>query len=347
MLACLRGLEPQATLVHEEPHRGTGGGVRGMLDALHDRLGAWPDLLVVVNGDIVCDVDLRSVIAAHVASGAAATLVVVPPAAGEAGIPVDTTTGRVLALPAHGGWHRAPGGADSGRFVATGHESPGLGAARRDDADSGRFVATGHESHRTGGTPGADSGRFVATGHESPDLGAARTRTFAGISVLGGEALEAVLRLPLQPPTCLIRDALGPLVAADGHVAAWDHGGFWSDVGTPDRLLTAMERILRTPADVRLALGMSRTLAEGERATLPGGATIVGPALVSDDIDAGAGAVLGPDVVLTGRCRVAPGVTVTRTHAHAAALEAPTHDVVAVGALWAPPTGPARTPGDS
>lgn len=57
--------------------QGTGGGIRGLKDFLRD------DDFVVLNGDVLFSVDLRPVIAAHRASGAAATMVLLPMPEGE------------------------------------------------------------------------------------------------------------------------------------------------------------------------------------------------------------------------------------------------------------------------
>ena len=57
--------------------QGTGGGIRGLRDFLRD------DDFVVLNGDVLFSVDLRPVIAAHRASGAAASMVLLPMPAGE------------------------------------------------------------------------------------------------------------------------------------------------------------------------------------------------------------------------------------------------------------------------
>lgn len=58
--------------VHEPVIQGTGGGIRGLYDFLAG------DDFIVFNGDILFPVDLRPVVAAHRASGAAATMVLLP-----------------------------------------------------------------------------------------------------------------------------------------------------------------------------------------------------------------------------------------------------------------------------
>ena len=63
---------------HEDREiQGTGGGIRGLRDFLRD------DDFVVLNGDVLFSVDLKPVIEAHRASGAAATMVLLPMPEGE------------------------------------------------------------------------------------------------------------------------------------------------------------------------------------------------------------------------------------------------------------------------
>lgn len=57
--------------------QGTGGGIRGLEDFLRD------DDFIVLNGDVLFSVDLKPVIDAHRASGAAATMVLLPMPEGE------------------------------------------------------------------------------------------------------------------------------------------------------------------------------------------------------------------------------------------------------------------------
>jgi mannose-1-phosphate guanylyltransferase len=87
-------------VVHEPVIQGTGGGIRGLRDFL-----SGEDFLVF-NGDILFPVDLRPVVQAHRASGAAATLVLLPMPEGEqyASVEVDGQ-GRVRRIAGKG-----PGG---------------------------------------------------------------------------------------------------------------------------------------------------------------------------------------------------------------------------------------------
>lgn len=65
------------TVVHEPVIQGTGGGIRGLRSFLQD------DHFVVFNGDILFALDLSEVVVAHRASGAAATMVLLPMPPGE------------------------------------------------------------------------------------------------------------------------------------------------------------------------------------------------------------------------------------------------------------------------
>jgi NDP-sugar pyrophosphorylase family protein len=78
---------------------GTGGGLRAALPLLGD------DTVVVLNGKVVCDLDLARVIAAHRARGAVATMVVRPdPQAARWGAIDVAADGRVRGLLGAGGY---------------------------------------------------------------------------------------------------------------------------------------------------------------------------------------------------------------------------------------------------
>lgn len=73
MERCVRAEWTHLTVSHETGEiQGTGGGVRGLRAFLGD--GDF----VVMNGDVLFDVDVSSVVAAHQASGATATMVLLP-----------------------------------------------------------------------------------------------------------------------------------------------------------------------------------------------------------------------------------------------------------------------------
>lgn len=75
-------------VVREPEIQGTGGGIRGLRDFL-----AGEDF-IVFNGDILFPVDLRPVVAAHRASGAAATMVLLPMPENEKYAAVEVDAGQ-------------------------------------------------------------------------------------------------------------------------------------------------------------------------------------------------------------------------------------------------------------
>jgi mannose-1-phosphate guanylyltransferase len=101
-----RGLE--VTTVHEPAIQGTGGGLRGLQRALSDE-----DVVVAWNGDILFAPDLGPLLAEHRASGAAATMLLLPMPAGRSyGVVEIDAGGRVQrigrpgpALPGRTAWH--------------------------------------------------------------------------------------------------------------------------------------------------------------------------------------------------------------------------------------------------
>jgi mannose-1-phosphate guanylyltransferase len=87
--AARRGLS--VVVVHEPVIQGTGGGIRGLQAALPGE-----DPVIVWNGDILFAPDLEELLRAHQASGAAATMVLLPMPAGRRYAPVEVDgTGRV------------------------------------------------------------------------------------------------------------------------------------------------------------------------------------------------------------------------------------------------------------
>lgn len=91
------------TAVHEPVIQGTGGGIRGLRRFLEG------DVFVVFNGDILFTVELEPIVADHRASGAAATLVLLPMPRNEkfAAVEVDEE-GRVRRIAGRGPSTSAP-----------------------------------------------------------------------------------------------------------------------------------------------------------------------------------------------------------------------------------------------
>lgn len=91
----LAALDPSLRFFAEETLLGTGGGLHNALRDAHDEV-------VVINGDVLFDVDLRAAIAAHRAHDAFATMVVRPDPRAEAmGSVRVALDGRVHAIAGH------------------------------------------------------------------------------------------------------------------------------------------------------------------------------------------------------------------------------------------------------
>jgi mannose-1-phosphate guanylyltransferase len=89
--AGLAGLPLSLRIIHETEILGTAGGVAHAAPLLGD------GDVVIWNGDILADVDVKALIAAHRAEGAASTLAVAPRAAGEGTVGIGDD-GRVVRL---------------------------------------------------------------------------------------------------------------------------------------------------------------------------------------------------------------------------------------------------------
>jgi mannose-1-phosphate guanylyltransferase len=95
-------------VVHESVIQGTGGGIRGLQAAL-----PGDDPVIVWNGDILFTPDVEELLSQHRASGAAATMVLLPMPAGRRYAPVEVDDGgRVRRIASAGpgakgltGWH--------------------------------------------------------------------------------------------------------------------------------------------------------------------------------------------------------------------------------------------------
>src|SRR5262249_35544769 len=133
-------LDGEVRFSREDTILGTGGGIRRALPLLDDG-----DPFVVVNGKIVCDVDVAAVVAAHRAAGAAATLVVRADADAERGGAVDA--------PADGRPIRAPLGAGAFMFTGVSVVEPALAARIPDDGQARCIVRQGYVPWLAEGVP--------------------------------------------------------------------------------------------------------------------------------------------------------------------------------------------------
>ena len=227
---------------------GTGGALREARGLL-----AGADVIVLWNGDILFDVDLAAVVAAHRESRALATMVLAPMPEGARYATVDVDQGMAV------------------RRIA------GIG-------------------------PGGDG---LVPLH------------FTGVHVLSPALLDHV---PDHPFSCDVNRSVYPPLLAAGRVRAVVAGGYWSDLGTPERYLEANLDLLSGGGPVALPGADPLAGAEArdgrvfvaEGASVDPSARLRGPVLVSAGVVVSAGAVVGPGAVLGEGSRVGHGASVER-----------------------------------
>ncbi len=89
------GKRPRSALVVEEALQGTGGGALGVWNAL----GSPQSTVAIINGDVVADFPLETMLKVHRRTGAAATLLTLPPLPGEAAVYLDEHERFIAQLP--------------------------------------------------------------------------------------------------------------------------------------------------------------------------------------------------------------------------------------------------------
>jgi mannose-1-phosphate guanylyltransferase len=227
---------------------GTGGALREARQAL-----AGAAAIVVVNGDVLFDLDLAAALAAHRASGALATMVLMPMPPGASYAPVETDDG---------------------------------GAVRR-------IAGIG---------PG---GERLTPWH------------FTGVHVVAPELLH---RIPAAPFEVDVNRHVYPPILAEGLVRGHRAGGYWNDLGTPGRYLSANEDVLARRVSLARFRGCD-PFAGLERSGPPGvwtgpgasvhpGAILRPPVLVGAGARLEAGATAGPLAIVGDRARVASGAKI-------------------------------------
>ncbi len=140
---------------------------------------------------------------------------------------------------------------------------------------------------------------------------------FTGVHVLSPALLDHV---PASPFACDVNRHVYPPLLASGRVRAVLAGGYWNDLGTPERYLRANLDLLSGGAPVwspgadpfeGLRPGPTRVLVS-EGASVDPAARLLGPVLVGPGAAVEAGAVVGPEAVLGASSRVGRGAVVER-----------------------------------
>jgi mannose-1-phosphate guanylyltransferase len=244
------GAGPRIAYVEEPEPLGTAGPLRLAADQ-----GLLEERFLVLNGDILSDLDLGALMAAHDSSGASATLALYP-----------------VADPAAYGLVRRAGGPRS--------------------AEGGPAAATGE----------------VLGFLEKPDPAEIDTNEIsAGAYVIEQRVLDLI---PGGRMVSIEREVFPRLVGDGlyGHVL----NGYWMDIGTPERYLTAtwdiLERRVETGAGARVdAAGL---LVE-DGATVATDASIRAPALVEGDTQIDAQATIGPRALIAHGAGIGARATVS------------------------------------
>lgn len=241
-----RRLAPRLSVRREPVLAGTGGGARGVWE----HMGRPAGTCLVVNGDIVCDLPVTTLMQVHRRTGAAVTMMTLPPIPGEVPLWVDESRHFIV---------RVPG--------------------ERDEVWSA--------NHRSG------TGAPVS---------------FGGVYVMDATVLGS---LP-EGKSCLVRNGVAPLLQAGATIASCPFPGFWADLGTASRFLSATEQILERPELLQLA-GLpvrSNHVWQRETRRVHPTARLEGPVLVAAGATVNAGAVVGPGAVIGAGCVVEEGAVV-------------------------------------
>lgn len=142
-------------------------------------------------------------------------------------------------------------------------------------------------------------------------------RMFCGVHLFSPALLT---RLPRDEESCINRVGYPPAIAAGEPVYGFDVPGYFCDVGTPERLLSANLELLSGEQSLRFTDPFARFApAPGSRAARQFVAAsarvageLIGPCLIDEGAVVEAGARVGPDVVVGKGCRVGRGAKITR-----------------------------------
>lgn len=227
----------------EDPILGTGGGVMRMRSYLEG------ERFYLLNGDVLCGVDLKDVLRFHAERQAAATMVVGP-------LPSGATYTPLLM--------------DANGWLVE------LKNARR-----------------------------KPTGETRPVM-------FLGIHVLEPQVFDF---LPTEGFSCINNQAYTAMIKKGLGVAAYFHGGFWYDLGTPASYLAANLSLLsgrvRPPQLDPLEGAEPEGVLRGENVRIGAGAQLGPEVAVGDNCAIGDGARVSRSVIWAGE-EIAPGVTLDR-----------------------------------
>jgi NDP-sugar pyrophosphorylase family protein len=192
--------------------------------------------------------------------------------------------------------------------VLTDVDLPAVVRGHRESGAAATLVLTPVPNPSAYGLVETDPGGRVLRFIEKPDPSQITTDTInAGIYVLQTSTLEL---MPKAVNHSIERAFFPALLKRGDHVAAHIHRGYWIDIGTPEKYLQVHRDILSGGFPVALD---GREQAGGfvhPKATVDEGATLVGPFYVGPGCSVAAGAVVGPQAVLTSGVRVEPGAQV-------------------------------------
>ena len=217
----------QITYSPEDPILGTGGGVMRMRSFLEG------GRFYLLNGDVLCGVDLQDVLRFHEERGAAATMVVGP-------LPPGATYTPLL-------------------------------------MDAEGWLVELKDARR-------------------PPAGDTRQVMFLGVHVLEPQVFDF---LPAEGFSCINNQAYTAMIKQGLDVAAYFHGGFWFDLGTPASYLAANLSLLSG----RVRPPQLDPLEGAE----PGGV------LMGRGVRLGRGVELGPEVALGDGCIIGDDAKISRS----------------------------------
>jgi NDP-sugar pyrophosphorylase family protein len=189
--------------------------------------------------------------------------------------------------------------------VLTDVDLPAVVKRHRESGAQATLVLTPVANPSAYGLVETDAGGRVLRFVEKPDPSQITTDTInAGIYVL---ETAAIGRMPAAVNYSIERGFFPGLLADGLHVGAVVHRGYWIDIGTPEKYLQVHRDVLGGRYPVPLH-GEARAGGHVHRdARVDEGAELNGPFFIGPGCHVHAGAVIGPDAVLTRDVTVEPG----------------------------------------